>query len=264
MPTINFNSNNFKSISDSNERPVININKIVFISDDKNWSRRLASASLAVKFACIVADEREGKSLLTQIAIGAQITPYHKQPVFETNLQLTYKDNLTNTDDNDCLNWRTTIELSNLVFRENESLQVSFIDSVHIVNRIIDWQNRINNLYTQIRQWIEENDELSVKNGSPTPMYEELMQNFKVPPTEVNTIDILKGKKFLLSFIPKGLWIIGANGRIDIISKAGSYYLIDTADQFQPPNWLIQSSNQKQNKISFTRMQLFNLINLLK
>jgi len=95
-------------------------------------------------------------------------------------------------------------------------------------------------------------------------MYEELMQSFKIQPTEVDTADILKGKKIVLSFKPKGLWMIGANGRIDIISRVGNYILIDTADQFETPNWHIFIATDRQNGRPFNQAELFNLINLLQ
>ena len=58
--------------------------------------------------------------------------------------------------------------------------------------------------------------------------------------------------------------MIGANGRIDIISRIGNFILIDTADQFQTPNWHIYTATDKKNGKPFNQTELFNLLNLLQ
>jgi len=138
------------------------------------------------------------------------------------------------------------------------------MDKDHIIKRIADWKKRVSNLYKETKSWIKAKPDLSITIGNPTPMYEGMMQSFQIKPTEVDTADILKGKKFVLSFKPKGLWMIGANGRIDIISRAGNYILIDTSDQFGTPNWHIFRADDRQNGRPFNQAELFNLINLLQ
>jgi hypothetical protein len=76
-------------------------------------------------------------------------------------------------------------------------------------------------------------------------MYEELMSQFGIPASEIDTADVHKGKHFILSIKPKGLWIIGANGRIDILTTKGSYMLVDTADEFSKPQWKLLNGNKK-------------------
>ena len=38
---------------------------------------------------------------------------------------------------------------------------------------------------------------------------------------------------------PKALWVIGANGRVDIFSAKDVYVLVDVADEFQAPRWIL-------------------------
>jgi hypothetical protein len=265
MATIKFDNKLTKRTTTSADKPVLNISKIVFVTSDKDWVQRLFDSIVTIKVACIGKDKKERKTIQQPISLAAYITPYYKKPILEPNLWLPFEENFNITKNNECEHWKTTIELSNLSFRgENESLEITIMDKDHIIKRIADWKKRINNLYKETKSWINEHEDLSITIGNPTRMYEGLMQNFHLQPTEVSTADIFKGKKILLSFKPKGLWMIGANGGIDIISKAGNYILIDTADQFKTPNWQIFRATDRKNGRPFNQAELFNLINLLQ
>lgn len=265
MATILFDNTTTKKTTTSAEKPILNISKIFFVTDDQNWVQRLSNSMLTIKFACIGSDNKESIIFQQQISISSYITPYHRQAVLEPNLWLAFEESFNITKDNECNHWKTTIELSNLYFsKPHEALQITLMDKDHIVKRIADWKNRVNNLYEESKSWIKERPDLLITIGNPAPMYEGLMQSFQIKPTEVNTADILKGKKIILSFKPNGLWMIGANGRIDIISRIGNYILIDTADQFETPNWRIFRATDRQKGRPFNRAELFNLINLLQ
>lgn len=265
MAIIKFDNKSTKKTTTSAGKPILKINKVNFVTDDKNWVQRLSDSMLTIKFSCIGSDKKERKSFQQPISIGAFITPYHKQAVLEINFWLNFEESFNITKDSECDHWETTIELSNLVFNNpNESLQITLMDKDHIAKRILEWKKRVNNLYEESKNWIKERPEFSITIGNPTPMYEELMQSFQINPTEVDTADILKEKKIVLSFKPKGLWIIGANGRIDIISRIGSFILIDKADQFETPNWYIFKPTDKQNGRPFNKAELLDLINMLQ
>lgn len=118
------------------------------------------------------------------------------------------------------------------------------INKPHVEKRVQDWKNRIAELYSNIAIWLN-GSEYSVKPGPKLTMHEEMMFKFGVAPTEIDTIDIYKGNNYLLSFKPVGLWMIGANGRIDLLMKNESYILIDFADRFKPPQWKLVSNNKK-------------------
>lgn len=265
MATIKFDNKTLKKTTSSADKPILNISKIIFVTDDKNWVQRLSNSVLTIRFSCIGPDKKEKKTFQRQISISSYITPYHRQAVLESNLWLTFEESFNITNDSECDHWKTTIELSNLSFSNpNEALQISLMDKDYIVKRILDWKKRVNNLYKESKNWIKERPELSITLGNPTPMFEELMQSFQIKPTEVDTADILKEKKIVLSFKPKGLWMIGANGRVDIISRVGNFNLIDKADQFEKPNWHIFSPTDRQNGKPFNKAELFKLINLVQ
>lgn len=120
------------------------------------------------------------------------------------------------------------------------------IDKEHIELRVSDWKKRIEDLYTMMSSWID-GSKYVVRKGSKITMYESLMQNFGVPPTQIDTIDILDRRLYVLSVKPKGLWIIGANGRVDLLSITNQYILVDTAEQFKEPKWIIYYAGRKKH-----------------
>jgi hypothetical protein len=44
---------------------------------------------------------------------------------------------------------------------------------------------------------------------------------------------------------PVGLWILGGNGRMDIISKNKNYTLIDLSDNFRSSKWYLYEASDK-------------------
>jgi len=259
---IRFNKKKSIIIKESVDKPILNINKINFITDDKDWAIRLSTAILLVKFTGI-SNNKEIKSSQRQLSIGAFITPYHRFSILEMNEWFRFEDLIKMSIRSKCDRWTTTIELVNFEFKKGEILEVYTTDKEYILARISDWKKRIDNLYNESSKWISLHPNLSIKEGNPTEMYEELMQSFNVLPIDLETRDIYKNNKLVLSFKPKGLWMIGGNGRIDIISKFGSYILIDVADAFQQPNWMIYTGPTKKEGIPFSKAELFKLIDLL-
>ena len=135
---------------------------------------------------------------------------------------------------------------------------VKKVDKQQVEKRVRDWKKRVSDLYSTIKLWLKES-EYSLKPGPKLTMYEELMSQFKVPSTEVDTADIYKDKTFVLTIKPNGLWIIGANGRIDILSTKGNYMLVDFAEQFETPQWKLFNGDKK-NGVEFNKQTFFQLV----
>lgn len=125
--------------------------------------------------------------------------------------------------------------------------------------RILDWKKRISDVYSTINHWIE-NSNYSIQKGADVIMYEELMALYSVPSTKLETINILRGNVFVMSVKPKGLWIIGANGRIDLLSITRNVMLVDISKQFENPQWKLYDGN-KINGLDFNYETFINLLN---
>ena len=132
------------------------------------------------------------------------------------------------------------------------------IEAEDVIKRISDWKKRISDLYATIDNWLI-NTEYNIKPGPKTIMYEELMSLYNLEATKLDTIDILRGRIFVMSIKPKGLWIIGANGRIDLLSLSNNVILVDIAKQFEQPQWKLYDNN-KLKGVDFNSDIFLNLL----
>eukprot|EP00752_Nemacystus_decipiens_P000985 g985.t1 len=105
-----------------------------------------------------------------------------------------------------------------------------------VERRVDDWLNRLRDLLGVVERWAMDNG-WAIESRDAVPMHEELMQHFGVAQREQPglTLRDRAGDKLLLR--PKGLWVIGANGRVDLFTKRGAFVLIDAAEPFSAPNW---------------------------
>jgi hypothetical protein len=116
-----------------------------------------------------------------------------------------------------------------------------------VVERIDDWLRRLGDLYEQIKTWAAAQG-WSAENGSTMPMHEELMRQFGVPAREQRTLVIRDPQGAEIWVRPKGLWVIGANGRVDIYSRKGAFVLVDIADAFKAPQWVLHRVGKREGQ----------------
>lgn len=129
--------------------------------------------------------------------------------------------------------------------------------------RIMDWKRRIEDLYTRIRTWLPEGRGYDAVTERTVPMNEPLMRHYGLPPEELPVLDLRCDGNVALSFWPDALWVYPTNGRIDIVGGHGREYrrLIDTAEPFQAPRWVVLDSlNWETGGDVFDRGMLFTLL----
>ena len=95
-----------------------------------------------------------------------------------------------------------------------------------VVDEVDDWAHRIDKLYFDVSRWLQEREGLRFEQMRNVVMSEEMMQEFAVPDRELPVLDVLSGDEVVVSFVPRGLWIIGAWGRVDVITKKGTSILV--------------------------------------
>jgi hypothetical protein len=123
---------------------------------------------------------------------------------------------------------------------------------------IADWIKRLNDLKATIQGWLP--PDASVVDRPPTRMHEELMKRFRVPPAEMPTFEILQGERRLMRVQPKGLWIVGANGRVDLITPTRSLILVDRSRPLSGyPDWWFYAPDNK-SPIKLGRDQFLKLL----
>lgn len=124
------------------------------------------------------------------------------------------------------------------------------IDASHVLRRVEDWEARVNGLYAAIRAWLPEG--WTAREGAPVRMHEELMREFGVPARFIPTLLLENdaGRSAMLE--PRALWIVGANGRVDMTIGGPHYLLVDVAGNFEAPRWEAASLERRLARVALT------------
>lgn len=107
-----------------------------------------------------------------------------------------------------------------------------------VLQRLRDWRDRVHKLYDEIERVLQGTSFRLNREGKHISA-EELPQRVGVPESEQPKIDILRvvrsdGTNAAVLY-PRGLWIIGANGRIDLritpsVGGSETYMLVDLSE----------------------------------
>ena len=107
----------------------------------------------------------------------------------------------------------------------------------YIIQRINDWEDRITLLINNMCEWVTERPEWKVEKSSVIQRNEYLMKEYDVKPRKLPAINFYnKGER--IYFLSSALWIVGANGRINIVTNSKLYILVDRdGKDGAPSNW---------------------------
>jgi hypothetical protein len=119
------------------------------------------------------------------------------------------------------------------------------LDKARIDLRVEDWKARVSSLYDQVRKWLP--TQLSADTQHTVRMYEDLMKKYGVAATELPVLNIYDQGKWIAKLAPRGLWIIGANGRLDLFTKDKQAIVVDRAENFESPNWQIAPADKRRD-----------------
>lgn len=117
------------------------------------------------------------------------------------------------------------------------------IDRSHVERRLDDWSDRISRLYTSVEGWLPAG--ISANRNNSVPVSEELMKKYQVGTRHLPILTMEKNGQWIGKIVPKGLWIIGANGRLDLFVKSSHFILVDRAENFSSPLWMIAPSTNR-------------------
>lgn len=113
----------------------------------------------------------------------------------------------------------------------------SVFDRTCLDDRLDDWQRRVEAIYAEAEAWAAR-DGLTADRSRTILMSEELMQKFAVPDREIPILDLNRGETPVMSIVPAGLWVIGSNGRIDVITQDRGAILLDVSRAMEPARWV--------------------------
>jgi hypothetical protein len=149
------------------------------------------------------------------------------------------------------------------VQRPNDSGSAGKVTAKRIRQRVADWQQRIDQLYALISKWLARDPVYHVTTSHLVTLDEELMRANRVAPVELRVLEVRRkdDDELLLSFVPHGLWIIGANGRLDVIGPNQTWILVDQSEPFaKKSDWELYSRRPKAPSVAFESATLRNLI----
>jgi hypothetical protein len=127
-----------------------------------------------------------------------------------------------------------------------------------VADEVEGWIRRVDDLYSQISGWVSHDHEVRVMRNRTVEMAEELMQKFAVADRELAVLDLVRDQEPIASFVPRGLWIIGAWGRVDIITRSGTRVLLNLGKD--KVDWQLVSVESRRNRIPFDQIALAALL----
>jgi hypothetical protein len=121
-----------------------------------------------------------------------------------------------------------------------------------------DWATRIEDLYANIENWLPAG--WQAERRRVVRMDEEMMRKFGVPARELPALDLVHPGVLEAYIEPRGLWIIGMNGRLDLIRHPLHFIIIDSAKSFGRPKWQIASVFERRKLKPFGRVSLRSIL----
>ena len=128
------------------------------------------------------------------------------------------------------------------------------VDARHIRRRVDDWEERVRGLYHTIGKWLP--DDWTSREGPSVRMHEEMMRRSDVAARQIPTLLLANGSGKSAVLEPRGLWIIGGNGRVDMKCDNHHYLIVDMAESFEEPDWRAASAEHRLERVSLTESWL--------
>lgn len=132
------------------------------------------------------------------------------------------------------------------------------LDRVHVERRVEDRKARITDLYGRIETWLPSG--WRARLGDDVPMHEELMGKFGIPEQRLSVLILQHGTALRARVEPRGLWIIGANGRVDLTAPRGHSLIVDRSENFEAPDWTIASLEKRRQRRAFDQRALVDAL----
>lgn len=124
------------------------------------------------------------------------------------------------------------------------------IDRAHVQRRVVDWRERVAGLYDVLESWLPAG--WSALRRFDVEMDEPIMRSVGVPKERLPSL-VLRHGACSVRLEPRALWIMGANGRVDMVSSAGHAVIVDLADLYEPARWTIAPFRDQLDQRSLTR-----------
>lgn len=139
-----------------------------------------------------------------------------------------------------------------------ETTEEGSFERSRVLDRVSDWESRITELYAEVNRWVSKNASFHTEALRTVMMSEELMRDFAVSDRELPVLDVMRSQEPIASLVPRALWVIGANGRVDLITRKGTRIIVHRDDMTW--GWLIVDSEDRQKQIEFDEVTFWDLV----
>ncbi len=131
------------------------------------------------------------------------------------------------------------------------------IDKAHVERRVEDWEHRLRGLYRNVADWLPSG--WSASTGDVVHFEDPLMLKFRIEARLLPCLDLQSGSE-AVRLEPRGLWIIGANGRVDLIGPLRHFVINDRADNFEPPQWRVARFSDRLHEQPWSEVVLAKML----
>ena len=129
----------------------------------------------------------------------------------------------------------------------------------HVERRISDWRDRVAVLYSNVLAWLPAG--WRPGQEGTTVMNEEMMRKSGVAVHRLPVLNLVAEGGDTARIEPRALWVIGANGRLDMYVREKHFLLVDKAPQFSPPEWMYSNIRNRRDLEPFDRTALARMLN---
>lgn len=141
-------------------------------------------------------------------------------------------------------------------FRSERSAEAAWIalrreaERERIERRVEDWLRRLDDLKAQIGRWTAGLPLSEIIDRPPVTMNEDLMREYGVEARAMPSFDVLARRHRAVRFQPKGLWTLGGNGRVDLVTPASALILVDRSEPLSSPSrWTVYRLRERMRGI---------------
>jgi hypothetical protein len=128
-----------------------------------------------------------------------------------------------------------------------------------VVEEVEDWLSRVAGLYQDVHAWLGDHSGLRCEQTRSVTLSEEKMPEFAVPDHDIPVLDVIDADEVIASFVPRGLWLIGSWGRIDIITRDRTHKLFALGGVGNL-EWRLAIPNDPRKMVPFDKSALLALV----
>lgn len=154
---------------------------------------------------------------------------------------------------------RKVNEMFEQVHKLEEAMEPT-LKAIEVEQHSNNWIKKVEQLYSFVKDVLKNEKKINFKTDDSMVMYEELMDKYGISPKSIPILDLYIGKQLHATFKPIGLWVLGANGRIDILTRKGAHTLVDLSEDEENPQWKIFSPQNRKKAKSFDAQFINELV----